>query len=416
LAFFAVIGVLSLIVVLFYDQMGLYGDETLGSPLVGFGKVWGGLAVSFLVLLGLLYTLKISEDFSRIWMFAWFGLAAVGIVYGRSRCLAWLRGRVHSGVIRHRVALVGTPDLVSRLATHLAVACPWSEVEGKFLVGDHQASADFDGGLDDLRQALAVGSFDRIIICIPASEREMLRTTTKGLASYSSELFICSDVAEYPVTISGSRTVGNVRLDVVNIVPKSERSRGLKLMLDCTLAGIGLVLLAPVLALVALVIKLDSKGPVFFRQRRYGQNNTMFRIYKFRTMHVTEDGPVVEQAKRDDARVTRVGWFLRRTSIDELPQLINVLTGDMSLVGPRPHAIAHDEAFERQHDLFSRRRRVRPGITGWAQVNGFRGETRTTEAVQKRMDYDLYYVDNWSIWFDLEIIARTVLVVTRGAY
>jgi len=167
---------------------------------------------------------------------------------------------------------------------------------------------------------------------------------------------------------------------------------------------------------VALAIKIDSPGPVFFRQRRYGQNNSIFRIFKFRTMAVTEDGPTVKQAERDDPRVTRMGRILRRTSIDELPQLLNVLTGDMSIVGPRPHALAHDQLFEQKLDLFSRRRRVRPGLTGWAQVHGFRGETKTTEDIRSRMQHDLYYIDNWSIWLDIEIITRTVFVLFRGAY
>jgi putative colanic acid biosynthesis UDP-glucose lipid carrier transferase len=182
------------------------------------------------------------------------------------------------------------------------------------------------------------------------------------------------------------------------------------------LAAAGLIALAPVLILIAIAIKIDSPGPVFFRQRRYGQNNRIFRIFKFRTMTVTEDGPVVVQATREDARVTRIGRFLRGSSLDEIPQLINVLLGDMSIVGPRPHALAHDEDFDSRLDLFSRRRRVRPGITGWAQVNGFRGETRTLESIEGRMQHDLYYIDNWSIWLDLEIVARTILVFSRKAY
>jgi putative colanic acid biosynthesis UDP-glucose lipid carrier transferase len=203
---------------------------------------------------------------------------------------------------------------------------------------------------------------------------------------------------------------------VVNLVPLSERNRLLKSLIDFVVAGVAIVLLAPLLALVALAIKLDSPGPVFFRQRRYGQNNRVFRIVKFRTMTVAEDGHTVEQATRNDARVTRVGWFLRRTSIDELPQIINVLKGEMSIVGPRPHALAHDMIFEQQQDRFSQRRRVLPGLTGWAQVNGFRGETRNAKDIRNRLQYDLYYIENWSIWLDLEIMVRTVLVLFRGAY
>jgi putative colanic acid biosynthesis UDP-glucose lipid carrier transferase len=205
-------------------------------------------------------------------------------------------------------------------------------------------------------------------------------------------------------------------MDVINIVPGSESGHIAKRCLDYVLAASGLIALAPLLVLIAIAIKIDSPGPVFFRQRRYGQNNRIFRIFKFRTMKVAEDGPVVVQATREDARVTRVGRFLRGSSLDEIPQLINVLLGDMSIVGPRPHALAHDEDFDTRLDLFSRRRRVRPGITGWAQVNGFRGETRTLESIEGRMQHDLYYIDNWSIWLDLEIVARTILVFSRKAY
>jgi exopolysaccharide biosynthesis polyprenyl glycosylphosphotransferase len=199
-------------------------------------------------------------------------------------------------------------------------------------------------------------------------------------------------------------------------VPRSERFSFIKTASDYIGAAGALILLAPLLLVVALAIKLDSPGPVFFRQRRYGQNNRVFRIFKFRTMHVAEDGPVVRQAIRNDPRVTRVGRFLRRSSIDELPQLINVLTGEMSLVGPRPHALAHDEDFERHVDTFLRRRRVKPGLTGWAQVNGYRGETRSPEDIRKRTEFDLDYIENWSIWLDFEILVRTVFVLGKSAY
>ena len=273
-----------------------------------------------------------------------------------------------------------------------------------------------DGGLEELRTAMSERQFGTIIIALPASDKQAIQTAVKSLACYSAELLLCSDLSHYPVSVSGSRTFGNLRMDVINVVPGSEFSRVAKPLLDYTLAAAGLVLLAPLLAIIAVAIKLDSHGPIFFRQRRYGQNNQVFRIFKFRTMTVAEDGAVVVQAKRNDARVTRVGRLLRSTSLDELPQLLNVLRAEMSLVGPRPHAIAHDEAFEEKLDSFSRRRRVLPGITGWAQVNGYRGETKTIDDLRSRMLHDLYYIDNWSIWLDLEIIARTLLVATRRAY
>jgi Undecaprenyl-phosphate glucose phosphotransferase len=187
-----------------------------------------------------------------------------------------------------------------------------------------------------------------------------------------------------------------------------------KRVFDVIVAGTALVMLAPVLALIALLIRLDSPGPVFFRQRRYGFNQQMFRIVKFRTMTTLDDGHIVRQACRNDHRITPIGRWLRRWNMDELPQLINVLRGDMSLVGPRPHALSHDHAFEQRIALYARRHNVKPGITGWAQVNGLRGEIDTEEKLQRRIDCDLYYIDNWSLLFDLKILLFTVF--SRSAY
>jgi Undecaprenyl-phosphate glucose phosphotransferase len=166
---------------------------------------------------------------------------------------------------------------------------------------------------------------------------------------------------------------------------------------------------APVLLAIAIAIKLDSPGSVLFRQWRHGFNQRQFRIFKFRTMTVTEDGDVVKQAIKDDPRVTRIGRHLRRWNLDELPQLVNVLLGHMSLVGPRPHALTHDREYEREIAFYARRHNIKPGITGWAQVNGYRGLTDTEEKMRARIEHDLYYIDNWSIPFDLYVLALTVL-------
>jgi Undecaprenyl-phosphate glucose phosphotransferase len=187
-----------------------------------------------------------------------------------------------------------------------------------------------------------------------------------------------------------------------------------KRVFDLIIAGAALTVLTPVLALIALLIRLDSPGPVFFRQRRYGFNQQMFRIIKFRTMTTLDDGDIVRQACHNDHRITRIGRWLRRWNIDELPQLINVLRGDMSLVGPRPHALSHDREYEQRVALYARRHNVKPGITGWAQVNGLRGEIDTDDKLRRRIDYDLYYIDNWSLLFDLKILLYTVF--SRDAY
>ena len=187
----------------------------------------------------------------------------------------------------------------------------------------------------------------------------------------------------------------------------------LKRAMDLAVATTALILLAPVMALVALLIKLDSKGPSLFRQTRLGLDGRPFAILKFRTMTVMEDGEYIRQASRDDDRITRVGRFLRASSLDEVPQLLNVIRGEMSVIGPRPHARAHDEMYGALIDCYALRQNMKPGITGWAQVNGLRGETPTVDAMRARVDYDLWYVNNANVALDIEILLRTVVEVFR---
>jgi exopolysaccharide biosynthesis polyprenyl glycosylphosphotransferase len=188
----------------------------------------------------------------------------------------------------------------------------------------------------------------------------------------------------------------------------------LKRLLDLTIAVPMLVVLSPLLLAVALLIKLDSNGPAMFRQTRLGLIGRPFGILKFRTMSVVEDGDAVVQAERNDARITRIGAFLRSTSIDELPQLLNVIAGDMSLVGPRPHAIAHDMHYAALIPEYTQRQRVKPGITGWAQVNGYRGGTPTLDLMQSRVDLDIWYADHSSLALDIRILARTPVELLRN--
>ena len=195
-------------------------------------------------------------------------------------------------------------------------------------------------------------------------------------------------------------------------------SATIKRLIDVSVAALLLLFLAPLLLLTMLLIRLDSDGPVFFRQTRLGLRGEPFDILKFRTMTVLENGNRIVQATRNDSRITRIGGVLRRTSVDELPQLINVLRGDMSLVGPRPHARAHDEYYALRIPLYVVRQRMKPGITGWAQINGFRGETPTLEAMRRRVDYDVWYIENFSVALDIRILLRTPfeLLRRRNAY
>ena len=410
---------LGAILYLFMKQAGLYEPDTLGDVVVGYGRLCGALVMSLLVLVGILYLFKVAEEYSRGWFLIWFALSAVLLIAVRVVAMRMFRRLVATRRIRRRLAIFGTLDFLSALKERIESETPADVVTGQYIAQPAAVpSGDWhiDGGMSELKKALAHNVYDKIVIGLPASDPARIEAAVGELASYSTELLLCTDLEPYPVVVRETRNFGPLRTHVVNLVPLSERNAAIKYLLDYTLAAASLVVLAPLFAAVAIAIKLDSPGPVFFRQRRYGRNNSVFRIFKFRTMAVSEDGHHIKQAEQDDPRVTRVGRFLRRTSLDELPQLLNVLAGDMSIVGPRPHALAHDEFFEEQLDQFSRRRRVRPGMTGWAQVRGYRGETRTQEAIRGRMQHDLYYIDNWSIWLDIEIMTRTVFVLSRGAY
>jgi undecaprenyl-phosphate galactose phosphotransferase/putative colanic acid biosynthesis UDP-glucose lipid carrier transferase len=195
--------------------------------------------------------------------------------------------------------------------------------------------------------------------------------------------------------------------------PLSLTERLVKRALDIVLSLLALIFFVPIMALTALAIKLDGRGPIIFRQSRKGFNGQEFVMFKFRTMKVQEDGPTVTQATRDDPRVTGIGRLLRAASIDELPQLVNVLRGDMSLIGPRPHALAHDDHFEKVLRDYAFRHHVKPGMTGWAQVNGLRGATPTVEIISRRIKMDLWYINNWTLWLDVQILAKTFFEVLR---
>jgi len=211
-----------------------------------------------------------------------------------------------------------------------------------------------------------------------------------------------------------SRQFGSIIGVQFRRAPLSQIERVLKRLVDIVCSVGAIVVLLPIFLIVALAIKLDSTGPVLFMQTRHGFNGKRFKILKFRTMTVREDGETIRQAVRGDNRVTRIGQWLRMTSIDEIPQFFNVLKGDMSIVGPRPHAAAHDSYYADLISGYAFRHHVKPGITGWAQVNGFRGETPTVNSMKERVDHDIWYVDNWSLLLDVQIILRTAVEVVRG--
>ncbi|MBV8165621.1 MAG: exopolysaccharide biosynthesis polyprenyl glycosylphosphotransferase, partial [Alphaproteobacteria bacterium] len=274
-----------------------------------------------------------------------------------------------------------------------------------------------DGTLEDLIELGKKRRIDKIIVALPwSAEHRVLDmiNTFKGLAV---DIVLSPDQVGFSLMNRPVDYVGELPLMRVVDRPLSHWRYIAKLIEDKLLAGIALVALSPLLAIVAVAIKLDSPGPVFFRQKRHGFNNTEFEVYKFRSMKVDQlDHSGARQASRNDSRITKLGALLRASSIDELPQLINVLKGDMSIVGPRPHPIGMRTANRLCDEIieeYAHRHRVKPGITGWAQVKGFRGATETAAQLQRRVEFDLQYIDNMSIAFDIKIMFLTVIAVLR---
>lgn len=371
------------------------------------------------------FLLKESDQFSRVWMVAWCATVFLYLLGGRLFWLRLFKRLARAGYFRRRVYLIGRGEALQRTRESLALDHATAEVAciSDLGLGHEHHSHHTINHVTSAALAHAVakgqsGAIDEMIVALPLSEGALLDHVIRRLRLLPVEIKVAVDFNGYAGRFTELSQVGLTSLATVQKKPISEWNVLLKSCEDYILAVLSLIVFAPAMAAIALLIKLDSKGPVLFRQRRHGFNHRIFSVYKFRTMTVAQDGEEVTQAKRADPRVTRVGRFLRKTSLDELPQLLNVLAGDMSLVGPRPHALVHNDHYARLLENYASRHRVKPGLTGWAQINGWRGETSTPEAMEQRVRYDLEYIDNWSIWFDLKILFLTPIFgfVSRSAY
>lgn len=270
---------------------------------------------------------------------------------------------------------------------------------------------------DDLKAAVMAArahELDGVFVIVPWHDRETIDRCVEAFMTVPTSIYLAPERLLDRFESVAIEQIGPIAGLHLLRPPLSHASVLIKRGLDVVLSALGLVFLLPLLIAVAILIKLDSPGPVFFLQRRYGFNQKPFRIIKFRTMTTLDDGADIRQAVRDDSRLTPLGQLLRRWNIDELPQLANVVMGHMSLVGPRPHALAHDQSWGLSIALYARRHNVKPGITGWAQIHGFRGNIDNDEQLQSRIAHDLYYIDNWSLWLDLRILFATVFF--RRAY
>lgn len=278
---------------------------------------------------------------------------------------------------------------------------------------DARSNYSMTGRLSELQRFVRENDIQLIYLSLPMASQPRILQILDELKDTTASIFFVPDM--FVTDLIQGRTGSVCGMPVISVceTPFTGFNGFVKRISDVFLSTFILLLIAPVLLLVAIAIKLNSPGPIIFKQRRYGLDGKQIVVYKFRSMTVTEDGPAVQQATKNDTRITPLGSFLRKSSIDELPQFLNVLQGRMSIVGPRPHAVAHNELYRKLIKGYMVRHKVKPGITGWAQINGYRGETDTLEKMQGRINFDLDYLRNWSLWFDLYIVFKTVRLVFK---
>ncbi len=372
-------------------------------------SAWCG---AFLILASGVFTWGVSHDLSRGDILLFWALGAATLLAHRVFWWAALPRALESGALRGRtvVSLTCEDAIPQRFVENLTR-------HGYHIVAHFHIPPNepfVDEIIDNAISICRTSEIEEIVLFVDPERMSQLRSIAKRLR-----------VLPLPVTFVPLGTLSQLFQRAHNDIGEtvaielqraalSPAEQVVKRVVDIVVSLAALVLLSPLMLAAAIAIKLDSEGPVFFRQTRHGFSGRPFGIYKFRSMTVLEDGDVVRQAEKRDARVTRVGYWIRRYSIDELPQLLNVLYGDMSIVGPRPHASSHDRYFMSAIEKYAFRHHVKSGMTGWAQVSGSRGKTETLEKIQKRVELDLWYINNWSIWFDFSIMVRTIFVVFSG--
>ncbi len=387
---------------------GVPGISELMRALVGWFAV-----VTILVFIGA--ATKTTAEFSRLWIAYWTAITVFMLVILRITLIIMGNITLTKGLGKRRIAIVGTGSLAKHVSETLGQRPELGLEVAGFISAEDMTQSDrlpVIGGIDDLENLTGEYALKEVWVALPLAAESQVEATLNSLQNclltvrYIPDIFALRLLNHIPTRIANLLTIE------LNASPLEGANRWLKNTFDFLFALCALIIGSPILLLVAVLVKATSPGPVFFSQLRHGTNGKPIRIYKFRSMyHEPNDKPNFVQATKNDPRVTPIGHFLRRTSIDELPQFFNVLQGRLSVVGPRPHAIAHNDAFKNKINAYMQRHRVKPGITGWAQVNGYRGETDTMEKMQKRIEFDLYYIENWTIWLDIKIIFLTIFFV-----
>lgn len=374
---------------------------------------WGGVLLG---LMGLAFTTKTGVEYSRGWFILWSAFGAVHLVVARSVLRTVLRWARMRGFNQRHIIIVGNREIGEEVARRIQDA-PWAGLEMVGFFEDQATTTTGQdngvsvlGGLTGVAAYVAENDIDQVWITMALRDEEKVQWLLHELRHSTVDIRFVPDLFGLRLLNHSVMDVAGLPVMNLSVTPMTGLNRWLKAIEDRLIAALILILISPVMLAISLGVKFTSPGPVLFKQKRYGWEGKPIMVYKFRSMFVhTEEHGVVTQSTDGDTRITRFGAFLRRTSLDELPQFYNVLQGRMSIVGPRPHAVSHNEQYKDLVDDYMKRHKVKPGITGWAQINGWRGETDTIDKMKKRVEFDLFYIENWSLWFDIKIIFSTIL-------
>ena len=382
----------------------------------------------FVILLIIAFALQVSATYSRLVIGSWMLICPALLLSFRSCVKLFLRVKRSSGRNTRTVVIAGAGSLGIALADSIEQS-PWMGIHVSGFYDDklppgpiHKSSKGLAipviGCLDQLVKDAKTNSYDSIYVALPMRAEKKMKTLIHDLADSSANVNYVPDIFTFNLMNSRMRQIGGIPTISVYDTPFDSFGRFVKRSLDVLLSLSILTVIALPMLIIFCAIKMESPGPVIFKQRRYGLSGGTFWVWKFRSMSTQDNGDNIQQASKNDKRITRLGSFLRKSSLDELPQFINVLQGTMSIVGPRPHAVAHNELYRQEIDQYMLRHIVKPGITGWAQINGWRGETDTPDKMQKRIEFDLHYIRNWSVILDIKIIFLTLFkgFISKNAY
>ena len=425
-SYFIAIPVLSLVAVAVFQACGGYTVAAFRTPIAQGMKITAVWTLATMAALAAVFFMRAEDSLSRVWLMGWFLVGLGALLAGRFVLALVTRAMIRNGRLERRTVIVGGGPAAASLLQELSKdGNNGLSVVGLFDDRDDDRSPEVVanhpklGNIDDLVEFARHTRIDLVILSMPITAEARLLEMLRKLWVLPIDIRLAAHANKLRLRPRSYSYLGSVPVLDVFDKPIADWDVVTKTVFDRVVGTLALIALSPVIALAALAVKLDSKGPVFFKQQRYGFNNELVEVWKFRSMYVeTLDADASRLVTRGDKRVTRVGRILRRTSIDELPQLFNVVFGGtLSLVGPRPHAL-HAKAADRQYDDvvdgYFARHRVRPGLTGWAQVNGWRGETDTSEKIQRRVEFDLAYIENWSLLFDLYILLITPFALIKA--